>query len=52
MHIWKDSSIYLDLKTVYLAKVIKGFGLTNAKFTNRPLSKGYHPILNTDTVDT
>ena len=37
MHIWKYGSIYLDAKTACLAKVLKGFGFTNAKLTNTPV---------------
>ena len=47
----KDGKIYLD-QTAYLAKVLQRFGMTNAKSVSTPLPEGYHPTVNTDTVNT
>ena len=46
----KSGNIYLD-QTDYLDKVLRRFGLINAKFASTPLPEGYHPSPNEGTVD-
>jgi len=39
---YKDGKIYLD-QTAYLRKILKRFGMTNAKMAKTPLPTGYKP---------
>jgi len=47
----RGGSICID-QTAYLEKVLQRFGMVNAKVAATPLPEGYHPLPNTDTVNT
>ncbi len=47
----RGGSICID-QTAYLKKVLQRFGMVNAKVAATPLPEGYHPLPNTDTVNT